>query len=86
MSQETTLGGPAPTVAVHEAHDDERGQGFRLGRHADAVHRRLERWQAEGFGRRLWAKDPSLWSPKPLPELVYRLCWLTLPASLTGTP
>ena len=64
MSQETTSGGPAPTVAVHEATDagdDERGQGFRLGRYADAVHRCLERWQADGFGRSLWAKDPGLW-------------------------
>jgi transaldolase/glucose-6-phosphate isomerase len=78
MSQESTQ---QEAGAVSE---EERGQGFRLGRYEDAVRRRLERWQAEGFGRRLWDKDPSLWAPKPLPELVDRLGWLTLPAALAG--
>ena len=62
--------------------DQERGLEFQLGKYEEAVQRRLERWQEEGFGRRLWARDPTLWSPRPLPELTDRLGWLTLPEAL----
>ncbi|HEX2224508.1 MAG TPA: transaldolase, partial [Thermoanaerobaculia bacterium] len=86
MSQESTEKGTGAVTADEHAdeREDERGHGFRLGRYGEAVRERLERWQAEGFGRRLWAKDPSLWAPKPLPELVDRLGWLPLPAMLAG--
>jgi transaldolase/glucose-6-phosphate isomerase len=62
--------------------DQERGMEFQLGKYEEAVQRRLERWQEEDFGRRLWARDPTLWSPRPLPELTDRLGWLTLPEAL----
>jgi transaldolase / glucose-6-phosphate isomerase len=56
---------------------------LRLGRYAAAVERRLARWQEEGFGRRLWAKDPELWAADPkTPEIVDRLGWLDLPATM----
>jgi len=58
------------------------GPDLRLGRHAAAVEARLAKWQSEGFGRRLWDKDHTLWSPEPVPELADRLGWLTLPASM----
>jgi len=57
------------------------GQAFRLGEHAGAVEERLARFAAEGFGRRLWRKDPTLWSAQPVPELADRMGWLDLPAA-----
>lgn len=61
-----------------------RGDGLelRIGRHATAVAARLARWQADGFSRRLWEKDPTLWSPEPQPEIVDRLGWLDLPRAM----
>ena len=50
-----------------------------LGPAADAVEARLAAWQQQGLIRRLWAKDHTLWSPVPVPELTNRLGWLTLP-------
>jgi transaldolase/glucose-6-phosphate isomerase len=40
---------------------------------------RLRRWRQEDFARRLWARDHTLWSPTPVPELADRLGWLDLP-------
>ncbi|HEX5760703.1 MAG TPA: hypothetical protein VF121_16060 [Thermoanaerobaculia bacterium] len=54
------------------------GMELRLGASAGAVEARLARWEEEGFGRRLWARDATLWSPQPLPELADRLGWLGL--------
>lgn len=58
------------------------GPELRLGRYERAVLTRLERWESEGFGRRLWAKDHTLWSPEPVAELTDRLGWLKLPESM----
>ncbi|HEX4960967.1 MAG TPA: hypothetical protein VF173_09025 [Thermoanaerobaculia bacterium] len=61
----------------------ERGD-LRLGRYTAAVDARLARWQEEGFGKRLWEKDHTLWSPEPIPELTNRLGWLNLPDTMTA--
>ncbi len=53
-----------------------------LGEGAAAVARRLERWRADGFSNRLWAKDPTLWAAPDTPEIVDRLGWLTLAADM----
>lgn len=45
---------------------------------------RLEEWNRIKFGERLWAKDPTLWSDAPAPELEDRLGWLTLPDTMTA--
>ena len=58
------------------------GAELRLGRYESAVQSRLERWESEGFGRRLWAKDHTVWSAQPVPELTDRLGWLKLPESM----
>jgi transaldolase/glucose-6-phosphate isomerase len=58
------------------------GGELRLGRYERAVQSRLERWEAQGFGRRLWAKDHTVWSEQPVPELTDRLGWLKLPESM----
>lgn len=58
------------------------GAELRLGRYEPAVQARLERWQNEGFGRRLWGKDHTVWSAQPVPELTDRLGWLKLPESM----
>jgi transaldolase/glucose-6-phosphate isomerase len=50
-----------------------------LGRYQDTVNRRLDRWEAQDFARRIWAKDPFLWHPEPQPEIIDRLGWLALP-------
>ncbi len=55
---------------------------LRLGHWEGAVHARLERWEAESFGRRLWAKDHTVWSEEEVPELTDRLGWLKLPESM----
>lgn len=47
-----------------------------------AVAERLRNWQQGDFARRLWARDPTLWSPTPVPELSDRMGWLTLPESM----
>lgn len=48
-----------------------------------AIAARLQAWQEAGFARRLWAKDHTLWSLTPLPELTDRLEWLDLPWAMT---
>ncbi|HEX2254598.1 MAG TPA: bifunctional transaldolase/phosoglucose isomerase [Thermoanaerobaculia bacterium] len=53
-----------------------------LGEGLRAVSERLLAWQDTGFGRRLWAGDRTLWSARPVPELVDRLGWLTLPDAM----
>jgi transaldolase/glucose-6-phosphate isomerase len=58
------------------------GLRMSLGRYGEAVEARLRRWEAEDFGRRLWAKDHTLWAPEPVPELTDRMGWLELPDSL----
>ncbi len=52
---------------------------FALGSLADRVEQRLASWDAEEFGARIWAKDHTIWSPEPVPELTDRLGWLELP-------
>ena len=44
---------------------------------------RLQGWDDAEFAARLWAKDPTLWSAEPQPELIDRLGWLGLAARLT---
>src|SRR5262245_6782858 len=55
---------------------------FDLGAGTAAVAARLERWQGEGLGRRIWAKDPTVWADRNTPELADRLGWLTLPVEM----
>jgi transaldolase/glucose-6-phosphate isomerase len=59
------------------------GPELRLGRYAEAVERRLARWHEDAFGKRLWQKDPTLWTSDPkTPEIANRLGWLDLPESM----
>lgn len=46
------------------------------------IERRLESWEAERFGPRLWRKDPTLWFSEPHPELEDRLDSLDLLARM----
>jgi transaldolase/glucose-6-phosphate isomerase len=57
-------------------------QELHLGKLQNRVTRRLKEWEAQQFGKRLWDKDPSLWSAQPVPELSDRLGWLELPQSM----
>jgi transaldolase/glucose-6-phosphate isomerase len=50
-----------------------------LGKFQEKVDRRLEQWNMINFMRRIWARDPTLWSSEPIPEVSDRLGWLTLP-------
>jgi transaldolase/glucose-6-phosphate isomerase len=58
------------------------GMELRPAAHAAAIEARLARWEAAGFGRRLWARDPTLWSAEALPELADRMGWLGLPEEM----
>jgi transaldolase/glucose-6-phosphate isomerase len=53
-----------------------------LGKFQRRVDQRLKNWQAEQFSSRLWAKDYTLWSSTPVPELTDRLGWLELPETM----
>jgi transaldolase / glucose-6-phosphate isomerase len=57
-------------------------QTFALGSYQTAVDRRLEQCAQAGWSSRVWAKDHSVWSATPVPELTNRLGWLTLPATM----
>ncbi|MGE5205420.1 MAG: bifunctional transaldolase/phosoglucose isomerase [Chlamydiota bacterium] len=57
-------------------------QQLSLGAAQSAVDTRLKQWQKDDFNRRLWAKDYTLWSPKPVPELTDRMGWLSLPQAM----
>jgi transaldolase/glucose-6-phosphate isomerase len=54
-------------------------QVFALGSLRSAVTKRLDIWQKENFGERLWRKDYTLWSDGPVPEITDRMGWLNLP-------
>jgi transaldolase/glucose-6-phosphate isomerase len=54
-------------------------QTFELGEWKTQVDERLKLWKKQGFSRRMWAKDPTLWFSKPQPEITDRLGWLALP-------
>ena len=53
---------------------------LRLGSHEKAVDSRLNSWQSEQVGRRIWEKDHTVWAADPIPELTDRLGWLWLPS------
>jgi transaldolase / glucose-6-phosphate isomerase len=63
---------------------DLNGDREALGEVGAAVEARLAAWQREDFGRRLWDRDHTLWSPVPVPELEDRLGWLYLPETETA--
>lgn len=54
-------------------------QTLAVGEYKNQVRERLKSWKRQNFTRRLWAKDPTLWFPKPEPEITNRLGWLFLP-------
>jgi len=55
-----------------------------LGRHTAQVEARLQRWEQEGAVDRLWARDHTLWTAEPEPEIEDRLGWLALPETMRG--
>jgi transaldolase/glucose-6-phosphate isomerase len=57
-------------------------QTLSLGQWEKPVEERLSAWQRGSFARRLWAKDYTLWSAKPVLELTDRMGWLTLPDTM----
>jgi len=57
-------------------------QTLELGPLQQAVDARLGRWQREDVARRIWARDHTVWSATPVPELSDRLGWLSLPESM----
>ncbi len=57
-------------------------QTLSLGPWEKLVEERLGAWQRGSFARRMWAKDYTLWSAKPVPELTDRMGWLTLPETM----
>jgi transaldolase/glucose-6-phosphate isomerase len=49
------------------------------GTYGAAVESRLQAWTRLQFGRRIWAKDTTLWSEGPAEDISNRLGWLDLP-------
>jgi transaldolase / glucose-6-phosphate isomerase len=59
-------------------------QVFALGGCESAVERRLAWSREERLAARIWAKDHTVWSTAVVPELVDRLGWLDLPATMAA--
>ncbi len=59
-----------------------KGLTGNLGPYETRVVERLRSWQAADFVRRLRGRDPMLWFPGPVPEIVDRLGWLELPVRM----
>ena len=57
---------------------------WNLGALGAAIEVRLDAWQKAEVGRRLWAKDPTIWAEPGTPEVVDRLGWLTLPGEMAA--
>lgn len=55
-----------------------------MGATRASVDARLAEWRAAGLGRRLWAKDPTVWFEEPVAEIADRLGWLDLPGAMAG--
>lgn len=49
-----------------------------LGQFKPAIEKRLRIWENDDFARRFWSKDPTLWFPKPQPEIANRMGWLDM--------
>ncbi len=61
--------------SVKGTHKD---QIFNIGPYRAAVDKRLEMWEDADFAQRFWRKDPTLWFPKPEPEITDRMGWLDI--------
>jgi len=57
---------------------------FSLGEAQSRFEERIRAWEGDGFARRLWAGDPTLWTPGPVPEIANRLAWLDLPQTMAA--
>ncbi len=68
------------------ASDRDHPSELALGPLDDRVARRLERWDRDDLGARLWDGDPTVWFAQPVPELTDRLGWLTLPDDMAEAP
>jgi transaldolase/glucose-6-phosphate isomerase len=56
--------------------------GFSLGEAQSRFEERIRVWEGDGFSRRLWAGDSTLWAPGAVPEIANRLGWLKLPQTM----
>ncbi len=54
-------------------------QVLTLGTNERPWNQRLENFEKDDLARRLWRKDPTVWSSRPVPEITNRLGWLSLP-------
>ncbi len=58
-----------------------------LGALSGPVAARLAEWERDRLSARIWQRDHTVWSARPVPELVDRLGWLSLPTAMaTETP
>jgi len=55
---------------------------FAFGYQKNRITERLLRWKEQEFLKKLWKKDPALWSAEPVPEIIDRMGWLFLPESM----
>ncbi|HEV2166200.1 MAG TPA: hypothetical protein VGS23_04380 [Thermoplasmata archaeon] len=66
--------GPAPPPSVDPRLDLEAFEA--------AVTRRLQDWERQGFGRKFWRKDPTLWPKAPADVVLSRMGWMELPGTM----
>ena len=59
---------------------------YALGDLSSRVEERLAGWEAQGYGRRMWDRDHTLWSAEDIPDLTNRLGWLRLPYDTDEMP
>lgn len=57
---------------------------YSMGTVHGAMRARLDDWEEDEYGHRIWAHDPTLWGDEDTPELTDRLGWLSLPTEMTS--
>jgi transaldolase / glucose-6-phosphate isomerase len=55
-----------------------------LGTASSSVDARLQRWQSEQVGERIWRGDPTVWPAAPPRDVTDRLGWLRLPQTMVA--
>lgn len=55
-----------------------------MGDLGDRAWARLQAWEGDDVGRRIWEKDATVWADPDTPEITNRLGWLDLPSRMSA--
>jgi transaldolase/glucose-6-phosphate isomerase len=74
--------GPGEGSGGKTPSDERAREEYRLGDYKPAVRARLALWTSEEAARRVFSRDFTFWSRRPVAELTDRLGWLDLPRTM----